>query len=563
MFTGIIEEVGQVHAIDVAADSGHAELGITATTVTDGIQLGESIAVDGCCLTVARMTPEGFVADLMAETLAATALGHLTTGARVNLERAMRADGRFGGHVVQGHVDGVGEVVDLVSDPGTTWVTVRAPASIARHLVPKGSITMAGVSLTVVDVSDHADGRATFRVALIPHTLDHTTFATLEVGLAGEPRVRRHRQVRRTARRIEPGRARHPHTTVRHPEERTMSLAAIDDAIAVIRDGGMVLVVDDEDRENEGDLVMAADAATPEALGFIIRHSSGVICAPMLGEDLDRLALPMMVAVNEDPKGTAYTISVDAVGGTTTGISAADRARTITALADPSSTAADFSRPGHVFPLRYAEGGVLRRPGHTEASVDLARLAGRRPAALICEVVNDDGSMARLPDLEVFARDHGLLVVSIADLVSWRRRRDSLVERVVEVPLPTAYGDWQLIGYRNRLDGVEHVAAVHGDIGGDEPTLVRMHSECLTGDVFRSRRCDCGAQLDVAMEQIQQRGSRSGRLPAWARGSWHRPAQQVACLSAAGPGCGHRRREPGPGVARGCARLRRRCLDPG
>ncbi|HKJ55443.1 MAG TPA: bifunctional 3,4-dihydroxy-2-butanone-4-phosphate synthase/GTP cyclohydrolase II, partial [Nitriliruptoraceae bacterium] len=286
-----------------------------------------------------------------------------------------------------------------------------------------------------------------------------------------------------------------------------MSLAAIEEAIDVIRRGGMVLVVDDEDRENEGDLVMAADAATPEALGFIIRHSSGVICAPMLGEDLDRLELPMMVAVNEDPKGTAYTISVDAVGGTTTGISAADRARTIAALADPDSEAGDFSRPGHVFPLRYADGGVLRRPGHTEASVDLARLAGRRPAALICEVVNDDGSMARLPDLEVFAAEHGLLVVSIADLVSHRRRRDSLVERVVEVPLPTAYGTWDLVGYRNTLDGTEHVAAVHGDIDATTPTLVRMHSECLTGDVFRSLRCDCGAQLDVAMEQIQREGS--------------------------------------------------------
>lgn len=286
-----------------------------------------------------------------------------------------------------------------------------------------------------------------------------------------------------------------------------MSLAAIEDAIAVIHDGGMVLVVDDEDRENEGDLVMAADAATPETLGFIIRHSSGVICAPMLGEDLDRLNLPMMVAVNEDPKGTAYTISVDAVVGTSTGISAADRARTISLLASPDSTPADFSRPGHVFPLRYAEGGVLRRPGHTEASVDLARLAGRHPSALICEVVNDDGTMARLPDLEVFAREHDLLVVSIADLVAWRRRRDSLVERVVEVPLPTTYGMWQLVGYRNRLDGTEHVAALHGDIDTDEPVLTRMHSECLTGDVFRSRRCDCGAQLDVAMEQIERHGS--------------------------------------------------------
>ncbi|MBY5163775.1 bifunctional 3,4-dihydroxy-2-butanone-4-phosphate synthase/GTP cyclohydrolase II [Salsipaludibacter albus] len=286
-----------------------------------------------------------------------------------------------------------------------------------------------------------------------------------------------------------------------------MNLATIDEAVAAIRDGGMVIVVDDEDRENEGDFIMAADAATPEALAFIIRHSSGVVCAPLLPADLDRLDLPMMVTVNEDPKQTAYTISVDAAVGTTTGISAADRARTISLLADPAATADQFHRPGHVFPLRYTEGGVLRRPGHTEAAVDLARLAGRHPSGLLVEVVNDDGSMARLPDLLEFGAVHGLPVISIADLVAHRRRAESLVERVVEVPLPTAYGEWRMVGYRNVLDGTEHVAAIHGEPDVDAPVLVRMHSECLTGDVFRSRRCDCGAQLDVAMEQIQRTGS--------------------------------------------------------
>lgn len=286
-----------------------------------------------------------------------------------------------------------------------------------------------------------------------------------------------------------------------------MTIASIDEAVVVIRAGGMVVVVDDEDRENEGDLVMAADAASAEAVGFVIRHTSGVICVPMTGPDLDRLNLPMMVARNEDPKGTAYTISVDAVAGTSTGISAPDRARTISLLASPDATAADFSRPGHVFPLRYADGGVLRRPGHTEASVDIVRMAGRHPAALICEIVNDDGTMARLDDLEVFARDHDLLVITIADLIEHRRRTEQLVERIVDVPMPTAYGDWQMVGYRNRHDGSEHVAAIHGDIDTSQPVLVRMHSECLTGDVFRSRRCDCGAQLDVAMEKIQQQGS--------------------------------------------------------
>ena len=282
--------------------------------------------------------------------------------------------------------------------------------------------------------------------------------------------------------------------------------ASIQDAVEVIRDGGMVVVVDDEDRENEGDLVMAADAATPETMAFIVNHSSGVICTPMLGEDLDRLEIPMMVSRNEDPKGTAYTVSVDAAEGTTTGISAADRARTCGVLADPSSVATDVTRPGHVFPLRYHPGGVLRRLGHTEASVDLLRLAGRRPAAVICEVVNDDGTMARVPDLEAFCSEHGLVMVTIADLVAYRRERESVVERVAAATLPTPYGEWRVIGYRAVADGTESLALLYGEPEGRSDVLVRMHSECLTGDVFRSLRCDCGPQLDLAMARIAEEG---------------------------------------------------------
>jgi 3,4-dihydroxy 2-butanone 4-phosphate synthase / GTP cyclohydrolase II len=283
--------------------------------------------------------------------------------------------------------------------------------------------------------------------------------------------------------------------------------ASIEDAVAVIAAGGMVIVVDDEDRENEGDLVMAADAATPEALGFIVRHSSGVVCAPMFGEDLDRLAIPMMVARNEDPKGTAYTVTVDAVEGTSTGISAADRARTLRVLADAGSSPDDVSRPGHVFPLRYHPGGVLRRPGHTEASVDLALLAGRRPAAVICEIVNDDGSMARLPELERFAEAHDLLLITIEDLIAYRRANEtSLVDRVAVAKLPTPYGAWRMIGYRSNADGSEPIALILGEPEGTSDVLVRMHSECLTGDVFRSLRCDCGPQLDLAMARIADEG---------------------------------------------------------
>jgi len=285
-----------------------------------------------------------------------------------------------------------------------------------------------------------------------------------------------------------------------------VSLATIEEAVAVIRDGGMVIVVDDDDRENEGDLVMAADAADTASLAFMVNHTSGVVCVPMLGEELQRLRIPMMVARNEDPKGTAYTVSVDAREGVTTGISAADRARTIRVLADPASSPDDVGRPGHIFPLRYQPGGVLRRPGHTEAAVDLARLAGRASAGVIAELVNVDGSMQRLPDLERFAAEHDLLIVSIADLVAHRRRTETIVERVVETALPTPYGEWRVVGYRSTVDAHEHVAMVLGDVDGAADVMVRMHSECLTGDVFRSLRCDCGAQLDLAMSRIAAEG---------------------------------------------------------
>jgi len=284
------------------------------------------------------------------------------------------------------------------------------------------------------------------------------------------------------------------------------TFATIDEAVAVLRDGGMVVVVDDEDRENEGDLVLAADAVTPEQMAFVIQHTSGFVCVPMLGDDLDRLDLPPMVARNQDPKGTAYTVSVDAVEGTTTGISAADRARTCRVLADETTTAEDISRPGHVLPLRYHPGGVLHRLGHTEASVDLLQLAGRRPAAVICEIVNRDGSMARVPDLERFCAEHGLLMVTIADLVAARHATESLVEQVASAKLPTPYGDWRVLGYRNSIDGTESLALLHGEPEGKQGVMVRMHSECLTGDVFRSLRCDCGPQLDLAMARIAQEG---------------------------------------------------------
>jgi 3,4-dihydroxy 2-butanone 4-phosphate synthase/GTP cyclohydrolase II len=283
-------------------------------------------------------------------------------------------------------------------------------------------------------------------------------------------------------------------------------LDSIEAAVEAIAAGRAVVVVDDEDRENEGDLIFAAVRATPELVGFMIRYTSGVVCVAMQGEDLDRLRLPPMTRVNEDKKGTAYAISVDARDGTSTGISAADRALTIRVLADSATEPYELTRPGHVFPLRAVDGGVLRRAGHTEAGPDLARLAGLSPAAAICEVVHDDGSMMRAPALREFADQHGLVMISIADLIAHRRRTESQVERVAETRLPTVHGTFMAVGYDSTLDGIEHVALVYGDIGDGEDVLVRVHSECLTGDVFGSQRCDCGPQLHAALRRVALEG---------------------------------------------------------
>jgi 3,4-dihydroxy 2-butanone 4-phosphate synthase/GTP cyclohydrolase II len=286
----------------------------------------------------------------------------------------------------------------------------------------------------------------------------------------------------------------------------TAILDDVDRAIKDIAEGRPVVVVDDESRENEGDIILAASAATPELLAFMIRYTSGVICAPLPGADLDRLQLPLMTSQNTEHMRTAFTLSVDARDGVTTGISAADRATTITRLTDPASTAADLVRPGHVFPLRYAEGGVLRRPGHTEAAVDLARLAGLPPAGVLAEVVNDDGTMARLPELRAFADAHGLALISIAQLIDHRRRTERQLTRQARTRLPNVYGQWQAYGYRHDIDGTEYLALVLGDVAGGTSVLTRLHSECLTGDVFGSLRCDCGAQLDAAMAAISAEG---------------------------------------------------------
>lgn len=284
-----------------------------------------------------------------------------------------------------------------------------------------------------------------------------------------------------------------------------MKLNSIEEAIQDIKEGKMVIVVDDEDRENEGDLIIAAEKVTPEAINFMATHARGLICMPIIGERLDELDIQDMVSRNSDYLGTAFTVSIDAMD-TTTGISAFERAWTIKKVLDPRTGPDDIRRPGHIFPLRYKEGGVLRRAGHTEASVDLAKLAGLYPAGVICEIMNEDGTMARLPQLIVFAKKHGLKLITIADLIKYRRKNEKLVRRVTITKLPSQFGDFEAVAYESLLDKQCHIALVKGDIAKQESVLVRVHSECLTGDVFKSRRCDCGEQLARALIMIEEEG---------------------------------------------------------
>lgn len=297
--------------------------------------------------------------------------------------------------------------------------------------------------------------------------------------------------------------------TVRAPRVRTETgLDTVEYAIEQIAAGRAVIVVDDEDRENEGDLIFAAELATPELIAFMVQHTSGYVCVPITEAEADRLDLPPMSRINQDPRGTAYTVTVDAKAGIATGISAADRAHTIRLLANPEASATDFARPGHVVPLRARDGGVLVRPGHTEAAVDLARMAGLSPAGVICEIVSQKNpvDMARLDELRVFADDHDLALISIADMVAYRNRSEVQVEQIARARLPLPQGEFDAVGYISKVTGREIIALVHGDLGDGKDVLVRVHSECLTGDAFGSLRCDCGPQLNAALEAVVSEG---------------------------------------------------------
>jgi 3,4-dihydroxy 2-butanone 4-phosphate synthase / GTP cyclohydrolase II len=297
-----------------------------------------------------------------------------------------------------------------------------------------------------------------------------------------------------------------PITIAKGARRQTSPFARIEDAVAAFREGRMIIVVDDEDRENEGDLTIAAEKVTPEAINFMARFGRGLICLSMTPERLDELEIPLMVSQNTSRFETAFCVPIEAKGRTTTGISAADRAATVQTAIDPATRPNDLARPGHMFPLRSRTGGVMERAGQTEAAVDLARIAGMYPAGVICEIMNEDGTMARLPQLTKFAKKHGLLMITIADLIKYRIRTESLVKKVASAKLPTAFGDFHMHVFVNQLDKKEHVALVRGDISSGRDVLVRVHSSCLTGDVLHSVRCDCGAQLDAAMKLIAEEG---------------------------------------------------------
>ncbi|MQF90582.1 MAG: bifunctional 3,4-dihydroxy-2-butanone-4-phosphate synthase/GTP cyclohydrolase II [SAR202 cluster bacterium] len=287
-----------------------------------------------------------------------------------------------------------------------------------------------------------------------------------------------------------------------------MPLCSLEEGLEELKAGRFLIVVDDENRENEGDLVMAAEMVTPEAVNFVVTHARGLLCMPIIGERLDELQMPLMISANgSDKNQTAFTVSVDYNVNTTTGISAGDRAATILAMLDPAAKPEEFTRPGHLFPLRYHPGGVLARAGHTEAAVDLCEMVGLYPAGIVCEIMAEDGSMSRLPELERFADEHSLKILSIAQIIAQRRRTERLIERVAEARLPTRYGPFQAIAYKSHVDTGEHIALTIGEWTEDEPVLVRIHSECLTGDVFGSMRCDCGEQIDLALQQISQEGN--------------------------------------------------------
>lgn len=528
MFTGIIESIGRVHSVGhvsderaatkrmnderaddtrktgvAAADSG-VMLRIEDARLAPTLHEGDSLSVNGVCLTVVAVTDGAIIdLDVMPQTLSFTDLGSLRRGDRVNLERSLGASatGGFGGHIVLGHVDGVGRVVRREQEGISTRYTIAPDPALLRYVAAQGSIAVDGISLTVARVEGPE-----FQVAIIPHTSEVTVIGEREVGdevnLEVDVAARYREQFN--------------HGEVTADELIALwgsdidTTDSVESAIAAIRAGGLVVVMDDESRENEGDLICAARDLDPQILNTMASKAKGLICMPLSAQRAKRLELAPMSADNTDNHHTAFTVSIDHIS-TSTGISAFDRAATARAAASDDSDPADFRRPGHMFPLVAKAGGVLERNGHTEATVDLVRLAGRGDTGLCCEIMAEDGSMMRRAQLMVFARLNGWPIITIAQLQNYRRARLT-VTQVADADLPAAYGSFRIRGFRCEETGEEAVALVKGSLASSEagtevPLLTRVHSECLTGDVFGSLRCDCGEQLHAAMRAIESNGS--------------------------------------------------------
>ncbi len=512
MFSGIVAGTGRV--VSLISGEPAIRLVVNAPGLLEGVVDGESVALNGVCLTAAgRPAPDELAFDLMPETLRRSNLGRLSAGDRVNLERSLRFGDRLGGHLVQGHVDGIAEVVSVVPEGDARLVRFRLPEKrLTRAIVEKGFVTVDGVSLTVV--RSLPDG---FVVSLVRTTLDLTilgearpgTIVNIEVDLFARHLLDGAPAPRPLAAGGEPAQA---------GVDRSVAVAG---ALEGLRAGRPVLVLDDEDRENEGDVVLAAQFATAEWLAFLIREAGGFVCVAMAGERLDALGIPLMVDTNTSRQGTAFTVSVDAAS-VTTGVSAAERAATVRALVDPATRPADLVRPGHIFPLRAARGGLAERRGHTEAAVELCRLAGLEPAAVIVEVMNPDGTMARRPELAAFAAAHDLPLITVGEIAaflaaaSWPRRPERptgappatarpAAVRVAESVLPTQHGRFRMVVY-GAGDGPNDLALILGAPVANG-ALVRVHSECLTGDVLGSLRCDCGPQLERSLATIAAEGS--------------------------------------------------------
>ena len=522
MFSGIVAGMGRVAALREVGPG--TRLVVRASGLLDGVADGESVAVNGVCLTAAGWpAPDELAFDLMPETLRRSNLGRLGAGDRVNLERSLRFGDRIGGHLVQGHVDGTAEVVSVVPEADARLVRFRLREQrLVRAIVEKGFVTVDGVSLTVVRALP--DG---FVVSLVQTTLALTILGKIQPGTIVNIEVdlfARHlldgAPIYRSLGVGGDGQPTAPDARAAAPQDRR---AAVAEAVDVLRSGRPVIVLDDADRENEGDLVLAAEFATTEWLAFLIREAGGFVCVAMDGARLDALAIPPMVVANNSRQGTAFTVSVD-VASVTTGVSAAERAATIRALIDPATRPADLLRPGHVFPLRAAAGGLAERRGHTEAAVELCRLAGLQPAAVIVEAMNPDGTMARRPDLAALAGVHDLPLITVGEIAEFLQTEDAAaaaaraasspassavarpaVVRVAESSLPTMHGRFRMVVY-GANDGLNDLALILGE-PSPAGSLVRVHSECLTGDVLGSLRCDCGPQLEQSLAAIAAEGA--------------------------------------------------------